>query len=111
VHALALVLRSVLLESQRSKVISAGRNENAEALYDYLCSPQFAQRVRTVVEATKTMRDNLDQERSAYARMLKKREGELERITSNMLGMCGEIQGLANESLTQLESIGLLPGE
>lgn len=109
VRALAEALRTVLIESQRQKSISAGKGESMEALYNYITSAQFAQKVRAVVDAYQQMRDDLEKEKSAMQRLWKKREGQLERITSNMLGMCGELQGVSQEALPQLDDIGLLP--
>jgi hypothetical protein len=109
VKALAEALRTVLIESQRQKAISTGKGESMEALYNYITSAQFAQKVRAVVDAYQQMRDDLDREKSAMQRLWKKREGQLERITSNMLGMCGELQGVSQEALPQLDDIGLLP--
>jgi hypothetical protein len=109
VRALAEALRTVLIESQRQKAISAGKGESMEAMYNYITSAQFAQKVRAVVDAYQQMRDDLDREKSAMQRLWKKREGQLERITSNMLGICGELQGVSEEALPQLDDIGLLP--
>ena len=111
VRALAEALRTVLIESQRQKAISAGKGESMEALYNYVTSAQFAQKVRAVVDAYQQMREDLDKEKSAMQRMWKKREAQLERITSNMLGMCGELQGVSQETLPQLDDIGLLPSQ
>jgi hypothetical protein len=109
VRALAEALRTVLIESQRQKAISAGKGESMEAMYNYITSAQFAQKIRAVVDAYQQMRDDLDREKSAMQRLWKKREGQLERITSNMLGICGELQGVSEEALPQLDDIGLLP--
>jgi len=109
VRALAEALRTVLIESQRQKAISAGKGESLEALYNYVTSAQFAQKVRAVVDAQQQMRDDLEKEKSAMQRLWKKREGQLERISSNMLGLCGELQGVSQEALPQLDDIGLLP--
>jgi len=51
----------------------------------------------------------LDSERAAMARIWKKREQQIERVTLNMIGMCGELQAIAQESLPQLEDIATLP--
>ena len=109
VRALAEALRTVLIESQRQKTISAGKGESMEALYNYITSAQFAQKVRAVVDAYEQMRADLEKEKNAMQRLWKKREGQLERITSNMLGICGELQGVSQEALPQLDDIGLLP--
>jgi len=109
VRALAEALRTVLIESQRQKSISAGKGESMEALYNYVTSAQFAQKIRAVVDAYEQMRGDLEKEKAAMQRLWKKREGQLERITSNMLGMCGELQGVSQQALPQLDDIGLLP--
>jgi len=109
VRALAEALRTVLIESQRQKGIAANQEESMAAVYAYITSAQFAQKVRAVVEAYQQMRDDLEKEKSAMQRLWKKREGQLERITSNMLGMAGELQGISQAALPQLDDIGLLP--
>lgn len=47
---LSEALRTVLIESQRQRAVTVGKGEQMEALFDYICSNQFAQRVRSVVE-------------------------------------------------------------
>ena len=84
-------------------------SQGSEALYRYITGAQFAQKVRAVVEAHQQMRDDLEKEKTAMLRLWKKREAQLERLGSNMLGMCGELQGVSQEALPQLEDIGLLP--
>ena len=72
---------------------------------------QFAQKVRGVVDAYSDMLSDLDREKAAMARLWKKREAQLNRITLNMMGMCGELQGIAENAFPQLDAIGLLPEE
>lgn len=105
----AETLRVILHEQQKSRAIGIGKSEKMEALYDYLCSPQFAQRIRAVVEAYTGMKKDLDSERAAMERIWKKREKQIERVTMNMMGMCGEIQAISHDSLPQLQGIGELP--
>jgi hypothetical protein len=109
VRPIAETLRVMLIEAHKHKVIGLNKNEKVEALYHYLCSPQFAQKIRAVVNAFTTMRRDLDSERAAMARIWKKREQQIERVTLNMMGMCGELQAIAQESLPQLEDIATLP--
>ncbi len=111
VRPVAEALRTVLIESQKQKAVSVGKGEKMEALYDYVCSPRFAQKVRGVVDAYNAMREDLEREKAAMSRLWKKREMQLERLTTNMMGMCGELQGIAENALPQLESIGQLPYE
>jgi hypothetical protein len=109
IRPVAEALRAILTESQKQKAVSVGKNEKMEALYDYLCSPRFAQKIRGVVDAYDAMREDLEKEKAAMQRLWKKREAQLERITANMMGMCGELQGVADNALPQLDTIGVLP--
>ncbi|TAK84818.1 MAG: DUF2130 domain-containing protein [Betaproteobacteria bacterium] len=87
-----------------------GRSEKMELLYNYICSPQFAQRVKSVVEGFEAMKRDLDGEKAAMTRIWKKREMQLTRMTTGMLGVVGDLQGIGQEGMTQLESIAVLPG-
>lgn len=105
---LSEALRTVLIEAQRQKVISSGREEQVEALFDYICSSQFAQRVRSVVECHDEMQDDLEKEKRALQRIWKKREGQITRISTQMMGICGELQGISASALPHLDSIAAL---
>ncbi len=108
VKPIAQTLRLMLIEAHNLKLANTGKSEKVEALYDYLCSPQFAQRVRGVVETFSAMKRDLDREKNSIMTLWNKREKQIERVTANMSGMVGELQAIASESLPQLESIGLL---
>ena len=97
-----------LIEKQKQKLVEHGKSEKMEAVYDYLCSPQFAQKIRGVVDAYQAMKMDLEKEKAAMQRLWKKRESQLDRITANMMGMSGELQGIAEDALPALEKIGQL---
>lgn len=105
VLAIAELFRVRLIETSKLRVANTGRDEKVELLYNYLCSPQFAQRIRSVVETFVSMKRTLDQEKTAMARLWKQRETQIERVVSNMTGMCGELQAISHGSLHQLEEI------
>lgn len=109
VRPMAETLRMMLIETNKNQLMSLNKNEKMEALYHYLCSPQFAQKIRAVVDAFTSMKGDLDSEKAAMARIWKKREQQINRVTLNMMGMCGELQAIAQESLPQLDSIATLP--
>ncbi len=107
---LAEALRLTLLEMHKLRQANLGRSEKMELLYNYICSPQFAQRVKSVVEGFEAMRRDLEAEKAAMTRIWKKREMQLTRMTTGMLGVVGDLQGIGQGSLPQLESIAVLPG-
>ena len=106
---LAEALRLTLLELHKSRVANQGRSEKMERLYSYICSPQFTQRVKGVVEGFALMRQELEAEKMAAARIFKKREMQLTRMTEGLLGVVGDLQGIGESSLAQLDAVAALP--
>lgn len=101
----AETLRVILLEAQRLKLVNTGRNEKMEQLYNYLSSAQFAQKVRTMLEGFESMRADLESEKRAMQRIWAKRQTQIERVTSSMVNVVGELQAIAQEQLPQLNSM------
>ena len=52
-----------------------------------------------------SMKTDLDREKNAMLRLWKKRESQISRVVNSMSEMIGELQGIAQDSLPQLESI------
>src|SRR5438309_9858832 len=106
---LAEALRAMLLELHKARQANLGRAEKMELVYNYICSPQFTQRVKSVVDGFAAMRQDLEAEKMAVVRMFKKRESQLTRMSDGLLGVVGDLQGIGQESLAQLDSIAALP--
>ena len=106
---LAEALRSMLLELHKARQANLGRAEKMELVYSYICSPQFAQRVKSVAEGFAHMRQELEAEKMAAARMFKKREMQLTRMQEGLLGVVGDLQGIGEQSLAQLDAVAPLP--
>lgn len=101
----AETLRVILLEGQRLKLVSTGRNEKMEQLYSYLSSAQFAQRMRTMLEGFEAMRTELEAEKRAMQRIWAKRHTQIERVTGSMTNVVGELQAIAQDQLPRLNSV------
>jgi hypothetical protein len=100
---LATALRAALVDIYKQKVISAGKGEHMEAVYDYLTSPQFAQKLKAVYEAFNKMREELESERNSTLQRWARREKQLQVGMSELLGVAGELQGLAHHGMAALE--------
>ncbi len=100
---IAEVLRVGLIDLHRQRAVSAGKGEKMEAMYDYLTSPQFAQKLKAVYETFKKMRDELESEKSSTMQRWARREKQLQGGMTQLLSIGGEIQGLAREELPMLE--------
>jgi hypothetical protein len=103
---LAEVLRAGLLDVHKQRAASAGKGEKMEAVYDYVTSPQFAQKLKAVMDTFKRMREELESEKNQTLQRWARREKQLEAGKAALLGVGGELQGLAQQDLPQLELHG-----
>ena len=101
--ALAMALREQLLGVHKQRAVSAGKGEKMEALYAYLTSAQFAQKLKAVYAAFQGMQDDLQKERNAAEQRLARREKQIATGMKELLGFAGDVQGLAQQELPQLE--------
>ncbi|HEU4922636.1 MAG TPA: DUF2130 domain-containing protein [Burkholderiales bacterium] len=106
---LAELLRSALVELHKQRQANAGRSEKMELLYNYICSPQFAQRLKTVYDGFVVMREELEAEKAALARIWKKREAQLTRMQDGLLSVVGDLQGIGQDTLPALDALAALP--
>jgi hypothetical protein len=100
---IAEALRAGLLDLHRLRAASAGKGEKMEAMYDYLTSPQFAQKLKAVYETFTRMRDELESEKNTTMQRWARREKQLQGGMTQLLSIGGEIQGLAQQELPMLE--------
>ena len=106
---LATVLRANILDLHKQRAISAGKGEKMEAVYDYLTSTQFAQKLKAIYGAFYRMRQELESEKSQTQQRWARREKQLQLGIAELVGIAGDIQGLAQQDLPLLEIEG--PGE
>jgi hypothetical protein len=100
---LATVLRGGLLDLHKQRLISAGKGEKMEAVYDYLTSSQFAHKLKAVYGAFYRMRQELEAEKSQTQQRWARREKQLQSGIAELVGVAGDIQGLAQQELPLLE--------
>ncbi len=97
------LLRHAIERAHKQRVISANRDAQAGALYDYMTSAQFAQKWRAVHDAFKAMQKELDSEKTSTMQRWARRQKGIEQAVLTLVGVAGEIQGLAQQALPQLE--------
>lgn len=102
---LAEVLRAGLIEVNKQRLMSAGKGEKMEAVYDYLTSPQFAQKLKAVYNAFRAMKEENDKERMQAEQRWTRRDKQIQTAMRELIGIGGEIQGLAQQELPQLEIV------
>ncbi len=94
VLGLATALRANIVEVARVRMTADGKSEKMEAVYQYLLSTEFRQRVEAIVEAFISMRDDLHKEKQVAEKNWAKREMHLSLVLQNVAGMIGEIQAI-----------------
>ena len=100
---LAAVLRSGLLDLHKQRLVSTGKGEKMEAVYDYLTSSQFAHKLKAVYGSFYRMRQELEAEKSQTLQRWARREKQLQTGIAELVGVAGDIQGLAQQDLPLLE--------
>jgi len=109
VVGVAMALRTNLIQVAMAKSLAAGKNvEIKEMLYDYVTGTEFKQRVEAIIEAFRTMQDDLQREKRATERNWANRENQIDLVIKNIAGMYGDIQGMG-ATLPKIRRLELLP--
>lgn len=108
VRPMAETLRVILLESHKLRQANIGKAEKMGQLYDYLASPTFSQRIRGVFDSFTTMQSDLDSERRALTKIWAKRQAQIDSVMKSMSTVVGELQGIAQNTLPDLQHIDAL---
>lgn len=107
-RSIATVLRRVLLETARARVVSAGQECKKEQVYNYLAGPEFRNRIRGLMEPFIDMQADLEAEKRAYNKHWNKRQKQLDRALSSTTGLYGDLQGIIGSELKEIEGMDLL---
>jgi hypothetical protein len=105
----AALLRRGLVDVASTRALEAGRASAADALYSYLTSPAFRQRLQALVEAGRTMQDELDREKRALQASWERRAAQIERFLGAAAGLYGDVGGRLGTALPPIEQLEL-PG-
>lgn len=105
--ALAVALRTNLVEVASAKQSAVGKVEKMEAIYNYLSGTEFKQKVEAIVEAFATMHSDLAKEKAAMEKLWGKREQQIKKVMLNTARMYGDMQGIIGASLPEIKSLEL----
>jgi len=105
VICLSVALRVVLNQVARERALQTGKQEKAELVYGYITSIEFKNRVEAILEAFRSMKDDLDAERRSMERSWSKREKQIQQVVLNISGMHGDLAGLAGASLPGIKTL------
>jgi len=109
--SLAEALRLGLMDMAKSRMSAVGKNEKMETMYNYLCGPEFRQKIEAIVEGFRAMRADLEKEKKWLVKSWAKREKQIERVVLSTVKMYGDMQGIIGASLPELASLELGSGD
>lgn len=98
-------LRQALIQVHANKRALEGQQSKQEKIYAYLTGTGFRNRVAAIVERFKELQDDLDKERKAITKMWAKRQQQIEGAIESTVGMFGDFQGIAGQSLQEIEGL------
>lgn len=102
---LAAALRLALIEAALARRATEGQQDKMAILYQYLTGPQFRQRVEAIKDAFTTMQEDLDAERRVITKQWEKRAKQIERVMISTVGMYGDLQAIAGNTLQEIEGL------
>jgi len=107
VLGLTTLLRQMLTEVARQKLVSAGQADMQGLIYEYITGLEFAMHIKEVVSAFAIMQGELEKEKRAITLIWKKREKQISTVLINIAGMRGSIEGLAQKALPEADILSL----
>lgn len=112
VSSLCFVLREMLIREHNMLIAQDNKGDKINLLYNYLISEEFKNRVENIVEGFTNIKDEIESEKRAMARIWKEREKQLEKVISNTIDMYGSVKGIGGASIRSVKSLELpLSGE
>ena len=103
--ALSGILRYNIIKISDMKIANENKHEKSKILYEYLTGGEFRILFENMVTAFVAMRDDLEKEKLAYARIWKKREKEIYGVLSCAASFYGSIQGISGNSIKKIENL------
>ncbi|PIS08983.1 hypothetical protein COT75_03925 [Candidatus Beckwithbacteria bacterium CG10_big_fil_rev_8_21_14_0_10_34_10] len=105
---LAFLLRKNLLEVTREKVTAKYKDKKADILYQYITGHEFKQQLEAIVEVYLEMQIQITKEKTAFEKIWKARQGQIERLFTSTAGVAGSIEGKTGLTSFQIKGLDLL---
>jgi hypothetical protein len=101
----ANALRVSVIELAGVRRSNEGQETKAQQIYGYLTGPRFKHRIECIAEKFTELRSDLDRERKWMNKQWAKRETELLAVLEATSGMYGDLQGIAGQSLKDIDAL------
>ena len=101
-NMLAALLREVLVKVFIANRNAEGKDIKTEMVYNYLTGGEFSNRIRYIIESYDEMAKQLDTEKKQAQRRWAAQEKILQKVTTSLYGMSGDLQGIAGKEIIAL---------
>lgn len=103
--ALSMLFRESLLRVGEVRIAQDNKGDKMQALYNYLTSIEFRQKIEAIVESFRQMQDDLNKEKTqAYSRWAR-REKQILQVIENTAGLYGDVRGIAGNAVKEIEAL------
>jgi hypothetical protein len=110
VAGLASAIRQICITEANIKTTEVNRTEKIQALYNYLMSSEFKQRVEAIIETATEMRETIDKQRKSMLASWKKQENGVDQMSFLMTDIVGSIDGISGNALGPIRGLELEEG-
>ena len=107
VAGLAAAIRQICIIQANIKATEFNRAEKIQALYNYLMSSEFKQRVEAIIETASEMRETIDKQRKSMLASWKKQENGVDQMSFLMTDIVGSIDGISGNALGPIRGLEL----
>ena len=105
--SLCVILRESIIKVDKANRSQENKTDKMSLLYTFLTSNEFGMQVEAIVEGFSTMKNDLDKEKRAMAKIWKQREKQLDKVLDNTVNMYGSIKGIAGNAIVHVEALEL----
>ncbi|WP_420583104.1 DUF2130 domain-containing protein [Reichenbachiella sp.] len=110
VIGLTAAIRQVCITETTIKASEENKEGKVHALYNYLMSHEFKQRVEGIIQGASNMKTNVEKERKSMLAFWKKQEVQIDQMNFMMLDVIGSIDGLSGNALGPINGLELGDG-
>ena len=102
---LATFLREICVKVAIANRNVEGKDVKIEMIYNYLTGGEFSNRIRYIIESYDEMAKQLDTEKKQAQKRWATQEKILQKVTSSLYGMSGDLQGIAGKEILALPGL------
>ncbi len=102
---LATLLREAIVKVFAANRAAEGKDVKVELIYQYLTGDEFSCRIRYILESYDEMAKQLDTEKKQAQKRWAAQEKILQKVTSSLYGMSGDLQGIAGREIIALPAL------